>query len=43
MAIDMACATPFITGFYYHIPTGALLLVSDQPTVPEGKGNETRR
>ena len=26
----------FTTGFYNHIPTGALLLVSDQPMIPEG-------
>jgi hypothetical protein len=36
MAIDMETATIFITGFYNHIPTAALLLVSDQPMVPEG-------
>jgi AMP nucleosidase len=36
MAIDMETATIFITGFYNQIPTGALLLVSDQPMVPEG-------
>jgi AMP nucleosidase len=36
MAIDMETATVFITGFYNEIPTGALLLVSDQPMVPEG-------
>ncbi len=36
MAIDMETATIFITGFYNHIPTGALLLVSDQPMTPEG-------
>ncbi|MFT4544736.1 MAG: AMP nucleosidase [Bacteroidia bacterium] len=36
MAIDMETATLFITGFYNEIPTGALLLVSDQPMVPEG-------
>ena len=36
MAIDMETATIFTTGFYNHIPTGALLLVSDQPMVPEG-------
>jgi AMP nucleosidase len=36
MAIDMETATIFITGFANHIPTGALLLVSDQPMVPEG-------
>jgi AMP nucleosidase len=36
MAIDMETATIFSTGFYNEIPTGALLLVSDQPMVPEG-------
>jgi len=36
MAIDMETATIFTTGFYNKIPTGALLLVSDQPMVPEG-------
>ena len=36
MAIDMETATLFTTGFANKIPTGALLLVSDQPMVPEG-------
>src|SRR6056297_2508484 len=36
MGIDMETATIFITGFANRIPTGALLLVSDQPMVPEG-------
>jgi AMP nucleosidase len=36
MAVDMETATIFITGFYNKIPTGALLLVSDQPMIPEG-------
>ncbi len=36
MAIDMETATIFSTGFYNKIPTGALLLVSDSPMVPEG-------
>ncbi len=36
MAIDMETATILITGFYNRIPTGALLLVSDQPMIPEG-------
>ncbi|MEZ5047818.1 MAG: AMP nucleosidase [Chitinophagaceae bacterium] len=36
MAIDMETATIFTTGFYNRIPTGALLLVSDQPMLPEG-------
>lgn len=35
-AIDMETATIFSVGFYNKIPTGALLLVSDQPMVPEG-------
>ncbi|MEM1081600.1 MAG: AMP nucleosidase [Pseudomonadota bacterium] len=36
MAIDMETATIFITGFANQIPTGALLLVSDQPMIPDG-------
>ena len=32
----METATIFVTGFHNEIPTGALLLVSDQPMVPEG-------
>ncbi|MBE0682894.1 MAG: AMP nucleosidase [Anaerolineales bacterium] len=36
MAIDMETATLFTTGFYNEIPTGALLLVSDQPMTPSG-------
>ena len=36
MAIDMETATLFITGFYNQIPAGALLLVSDQPMIPQG-------
>lgn len=36
IGIDMETATIFVTGFYNEIPTGALLLVSDQPMVPEG-------
>ncbi len=36
MGIDMETATIFITGFANQIPTGALLLVSDQPMIPEG-------
>ena len=39
-AIDMETATIFTVGFYNHIPTGALLLVSDQPMVPEGVKTE---
>jgi AMP nucleosidase len=36
MAIDMETATIFTTGFYNQIPSGALLLVSDQPMIPGG-------
>jgi len=36
MAIDMETATIFAAGFANHIPSGALLLVSDQPMIPEG-------
>ncbi|OWY21116.1 AMP nucleosidase [Sphingobacteriales bacterium UPWRP_1] len=36
MAIDMETATVFTVAFFNKIPAGALLLVSDQPMVPEG-------
>ncbi len=36
MGIDMETATIFVTGFANKIPTGALLLVSDQPMIPDG-------
>ncbi|MFO7617791.1 MAG: AMP nucleosidase [Bacteroidales bacterium] len=36
MAIDMETATIFIVGFYNEIPSGALLLVSDQPMISTG-------
>lgn len=36
MGIDMETATIFTAGFANEIPTGALLLVSDQPMIPEG-------
>jgi AMP nucleosidase len=36
IAIDMETATIFTTGFFNEIPTGALLLVSDQPMTPDG-------
>ena len=39
-AIDMETATIFSVGFYNKIPTGALLLVSDSPMVPEGVKTE---
>jgi AMP nucleosidase len=40
MAIDMETATLFAAGFANKIPVGALLLVSDQPMVPEGVKTE---
>lgn len=36
IAIDMETATLFIVGFINGIPKGALLLVSDNPMIPEG-------
>ena len=44
MAVDMETATLFTCGFYNHIPTGALLLVSDNPMEAEGiKTSESDR
>ncbi len=44
MAIDMETATLFTTAFVNKIPAGALLLVTDQPMVPEGvKTTQTDR
>ncbi len=40
MAIDMETATIFAAGFANRLPCGALLLVSDQPMVPEGVKTE---
>lgn len=36
MAIDMETSAVFTAGFANRIPTGALLLVSDQPMIPDG-------
>ncbi|NND94210.1 MAG: AMP nucleosidase [Flavobacteriales bacterium] len=36
MGVDMETATIFITAFANGIPAGALLLVSDQPMIPDG-------
>lgn len=41
MAIDMETATIFTVGFFNQIPSGALLLVSDQPMIPEGVKTST--
>ncbi|RPE75888.1 AMP nucleosidase [Vulcaniibacterium tengchongense] len=40
MAIDMETATIFAAGFANRIPSGALLLVSDQPMIPDGVKTE---
>ncbi len=40
MGIDMETATIFTVGFANEIPTGALLLVSDQPMIPDGVKTE---
>lgn len=40
MAIDMETATIFSTAFANEMPAGALLLVSDQPMIPEGVKTE---
>ena len=40
MAVDMETATLFTCGFANSIPTGALLLVSDQPMISEGVKTE---
>lgn len=40
LAIDMETATIFTVGFKNQIPTGALLLVSDIPMIPEGVKTE---
>ncbi|MBX7181386.1 MAG: AMP nucleosidase [Bacteroidia bacterium] len=36
MAIDMETATLFVVGFSNEVPTGALLLVTDQPMISSG-------
>ena len=40
IGIDMEVATIFVTGHYNEIARGALLLVSDVPTTPEGVKTE---
>ena len=39
-AVDMETATLFSVGFYNRSPTGALLLISDQPMLPDGVKTE---
>jgi len=40
MAIDMETATIFTVGFINEIPHGALLLISDNPMIPDGVKTE---
>ncbi len=40
MAVDMETATLFTCGFANKIPTGALLLISDQPMISDGVKTE---
>jgi AMP nucleosidase len=40
LAVDMETATLFTCGFANRIPTGALLLVSDQPMISSGVKTE---
>ncbi len=40
MGVDMETATIFSVGFFNQIPTGALLLVSDQPMISSGVKTE---
>jgi len=42
MAIDMETATIFMVGFANSIPSGALLLVSDQPMISSGVKTEEK-
>ena len=41
IGIDMETATLVMVGFVNQIPTGALLLVSDQPMIPDGVKTST--
>ena len=40
MGVDLETATIFVVGFANEIPTGALLLVSDQPMISSGVKTE---
>ena len=40
MGVDLETATLFVVGFVNEIPTGALLLVSDQPMISDGVKTE---
>lgn len=42
-AIEMECATLFTASYSYKLALGALLLISDLPLAPEGKGIKTKK
>lgn len=42
-AIEMECATLFMASYYYKLPLGALLLISDLPLAPSGEGIKTKK
>lgn len=42
-AIEMECATLFTASYYYKLPLGALLLISDLPLAPSGEGIKTKK
>lgn len=42
-AIEMECATLFMASYYYKLPLGALLLISDLPLAPNGEGIKTKK
>lgn len=42
-AIEMECATLFMASYYYKLPVGALLLISDLPLAPDGEGIKTKK
>ncbi len=43
MAIDMETATIFTVGFANEIPSGAVLLVTDQPMISTGVKTSSKR
>lgn len=42
-AIEMECATLFMASYSYKLALGALLLISDLPLAPEGRGIKTKK
>ena len=39
----MECATLFMAFYYYKLPLGAVLLISDLPLAPNGEGIKTKK